>query len=206
MTGRGKISGYEEFLERGRRRKAALERRCSELFEGPTRLTLEIGCGHGHFLAAYAEAHPGERCFGIDLITRRLERAFRKKEKRGLANLAFLKAEGSEFLDALPSKVSLARVFVVFSDPWPKKRHHKKRLIQAAFLSRLGERVEEGGELCFRTDHRPYFEWTLDLIVSSSAWNIDRNRPWPFEEPTFFEEVLGSYQSLVAVRREGGSY
>ncbi len=202
---RGNHRFYEEFLERVGQRREALERECGRLFPGPTRLTLEVGCGHGHFLAAYAEAHPDEKCLGIDLINRRLERAFRKKENRGLSNLDFLKAEGSEFLDALPPEVTLARVFMIFSDPWPKKRHHKKRLIQESFLSRLAERTEEGGELCFRTDHEPYFEWTRVLIDSSSAWNLDPERLWPFEEPTFFQAILGQHDSLVAVRRVWGT-
>lgn len=166
-------------------------------------MTLEVGCGHGHFLAAYAETYPNERCLGVDIIRRRLVKALRKRNNKNLENLDFLRAEGTEILQALPPKVSVKKVFIIFSDPWPKKRHHKNRLIQASFLRRLGERVEEGGELCFRTDYGPYFDWTRELIDSSSDWRIDSKRAWPFEEETFFERLLGEYQSLVAVRGEG---
>ena len=165
-------------------------------------MTLEIGCGHGHFLSAYADAYPSERCLGVDILRRRLTKALRKKRLRNLANLDFLSAEGSEIIEALPPNVSVTRVFIIFPDPWPKKRHHKKRLIQSGFLRGLGERVEEGGELCFRTDHLSYFDWTRDLIDSSSYWKIDSKRAWPFEEETFFETLFGEYQSLVAVRGE----
>ena len=91
---RGNHRTYEEFLERVGQRREALERECGRLFPGPTRLTLEVGCGHGHFLAAYAEAHPDEKCLGIDLINRRLERAFRKKENRGAVEPRFSQSGG----------------------------------------------------------------------------------------------------------------
>tara|TARA_Y100000588_G_scaffold391524_1_gene500405 strand:- start:26211 stop:26630 length:420 start_codon:yes stop_codon:yes gene_type:complete len=129
-----------------------------------------------------------------------LVKALRKKNNKTLGNLDFLQAEGSEIIQALPPRVSLAKVFIIFSDPWPKKKHHKNRLIQVPFLRRLGKRMEEGGELCFRTDYEPYFDWTRELIDFSSDWFIDSKRAWPFEKETVFERLLGKYQSLVAVR------
>ena len=65
-------------------------------------ITFELGCGHGHWLAAYAAAHPDEFCVGIDLITHRVERSVRKQTLGRLGNVVFLKAEATEFLEALP--------------------------------------------------------------------------------------------------------
>ena len=80
-------------------------------------------CGHGHFLSAYAAAHPKTYCLGVDLVTQRIERANRKQTRLALQNLAFLKADVVETLASLPPYVQLAGIFVLFPDPWPKTRH-----------------------------------------------------------------------------------
>lgn len=77
-------------------------------------VTLEIGCGHGHFMAAYAAAHPDERCLAIDIIRDRLERAQRKTDRAGLTNVAFLRAEARMLIENLPESMRLRRVFVLF--------------------------------------------------------------------------------------------
>ena len=121
----------------------------------PTRrtLTLELGCGHGHFLDDYAKAHPEEFCIGIDLRSRRVDKSNRKRDRGGHDNLAFMKAEASEFLDALPDDARLAKIFFLFPDPWPKKRHFRYRMIRPDMLDRLAKRAPEGARLHFRSDH-----------------------------------------------------
>jgi len=101
---------------------------------GRTDITFELGCGHGHWLAAYAAAHPDEFCVGIDLITHRVERSVRKQTLGKLDNVIFLKAEATEFLEALPPAVVLRKIFILYPDPWPKKKHHKHRFIQTSSL------------------------------------------------------------------------
>ena len=86
-----------------------------------TALTFELGCGHGHWLAAYGAAHPAEFCVGIDLVTHRVERSQRKQALGKLANVVFLKAEATEFLDALLPTQQLAKVFILYPDPWPRR-------------------------------------------------------------------------------------
>ena len=81
---------------------------------------LEIGAGHGHFLTAYAAAHPERTCVGLDIIAERVERANRKKNRARLDNLHFLHASAEDFLASLPENVRFADVFVLFPDPWPK--------------------------------------------------------------------------------------
>jgi tRNA (guanine-N7-)-methyltransferase len=169
---------------------------------GQSRLTLEVGCGHGHFLTAYAKAHPGEFCVGIDLLADRLARAGRKSKAAGLSNVAWIHAEAGLLLEALPPAVRLGPViFVLFPDPWPKRRHWKHRVIQPAFLSMLAARAEPGTRLCFRTDYAPYFTEALAVVSKHPDWQIDPASPWPFEQPTVFQSRADSYQSLVARRR-----
>lgn len=166
-------------------------------------ITLEVGSGHGHYLTAYAEAHPDRFCIGIDLIPDRLERSARKSNRAGLANIAWLRAEARMFLDALPADAQLAEVFVLFSDPWPKRRHWKNRVIQTEFLAALAAKCAPGARLCFRTDHDEYFAYALDLARAHPDWRVatPEEEPWPFELATVFQQRAAGHQSFVARRR-----
>lgn len=171
-------------------------------------LTLEIGCGHGHYLAAYAEARPGEFCVGIDLLADRIERAERKARRAKLANLAFVQAEASLFLSALaelPAAPKLARVFVLFSDPWPKRRHWKHRVVQSALLDTLAGLTAPGARFHFRTDHPDYFSYAAEIVQTHEKWRLatEAEEPWPFEHVSVFEEraLAGAPRSFTAVRR-----
>lgn len=164
-------------------------------------ITLEIGCGHGHFMAAYAAAHPEEVCVAVDLVADRIERAQRKTDRAGLANVTWIHGEASLLLEALPEGVTLGRVFVLFSDPWPKRRHWKNRVMQLDFLSTLAARAGEGAELCFRTDHRDYFDWAGQRLALHPCWRRDDAAEWPFECVSVFQQrAEGDYQSWVARR------
>lgn len=190
-----------EFLARRDARCVTLQRKLADLLAEPRKITLEIGAGHGHFLADYAVAHPKEFCLGIDLLRDRVERATRKRDRAGLANLVFLQAEAGEFLAALPLQAAFRRVFVLFPDPWPKRRHHKNRLMQAEFLSTLAKSTASGAQLCFRTDHAAYFDAAKAEVVAHPDWQVKNDVAWPFERETVFQSRAPSYQSLVAVRR-----
>jgi tRNA (guanine-N7-)-methyltransferase len=185
-------------------------------------LTLEIGCGHGHYLNAFAAAHPGEFCVGIDLLADRIERAERKAKRARLANLAFVQAEASLFLSALqaweklegvPDDASaasvpfraprLGRVFVLFSDPWPKRRHWKHRVLQTSLLDALAALAVPGARLHFRTDHPDYFDYARDVVANHPRWSLTPpdQEPWPFEYVSVFEEraLAGAPQSLTSI-------
>lgn len=163
-------------------------------------VTLEIGCGHGHFMAAYAAAHPQERCLAIDIIRDRLERAQRKTDRAGLTNVAFVRTEAEMLIEHLPGQLRCRRVFVLFPDPWPKRRHHKNRLMQAGFLHRLAARCTPDAQLFFRTDHAPYFAEVAALLQEHPDWRLS-DAPWPFEHATVFQKRAPGYQSCVAVLR-----
>jgi len=163
-------------------------------------VTLEIGCGHGHYLAAYAASHTDTLCLGADLLTQRVVKANAKAKRGGLQNLVVLKAEATELLEALPEALWPKRVFLLFLDPWPKKRHHKKRLIQHEFLKQLQSKTLPNARLHFRTDHEDYFRWAMEHLRESSCWEVQDELAWPFESSSFFQDLLGDYQSLTAVR------
>lgn len=190
-----------DYLARRDSRLSDLKTFLARTLHGKPSLTLEIGCGHGHYLTAFAAAHPESFCMGIDLLKDRIARAGRKRDRARLTNLLFLEAEAREFLDSLPSSTELADIFILFSDPWPKRRHHKNRIIQPDFLSAVAAKARPGARLCFRTDYAPYFTWAHAMVVAHSDWSIEASSEWPFELETVFQSRADSYQSLVARRR-----
>jgi tRNA (guanine-N7-)-methyltransferase len=158
---------------------------------------LEVGSGHGHFLTAYAAAHPEKICIGIDLVSERIERARRKRDRAALQNLHFIRAEARLFLEALPTNARVSEVFILFPDPWPKSRHHKHRILQPAFLAALAERATPDCRLYFRTDHRPYFDHARATVRESPHWTL-LEAPWPFEFETVFQSRAEQHDSFVA--------
>ena len=170
----------------------------SKLLEHKNKFTLEIGCGHGHWLAAYAKANPEEFCLGIDLITGRIEKSLRKQELQNIKNISFLKAEATEVLDALPASTKIEKIFILYPDPWPKRRHHKNRFLCAENLTRLATVSTPDAKLYFRTDDADYFEWTIRELKNHPNWQICEKTSWPFETPTFFEELTKLKRDVIA--------
>lgn len=190
--------GHRLALEARADRVEKLQTNFANLWPDGIELTIEIGCGHGHYLTAYAQQYPCEVCLGVDLVTRRIEKACAKRDKRQLSQLHFLKADAWECLDALPANVFLKRIFVLFPDPWPKSRHEKNRLLQHSLLDALSRKALPEARLHFRTDHEPLFTWASEQLATHSAWEPDPELEWPMEAPSYFQDLLGSYQSVTA--------
>ena len=152
---------------------------------------LEIGCGHGHWLTSFAKSQPNELFIGIDLITKRILKAENKKNYHSLSNLFFIKAEASEFLDALPPQLKIHSTFIMFPDPWPKKRHFKKRLIQDSFLNQLSKYTTKPSQVFFKTDHTGYFEWATEIFESNHNWQSSSNN-WPHHANSFFQNLFNT--------------
>ena len=196
----GRVAYQPEFLARIAERRAALRVELATLLPPSQSLVWEIGSGHGHFLVQYAQACPAKFCVGVDIIRDRLSRSRKKLARAGLTNCHFVQAEAREFLDALPAGVTLREVWVLFPDPWPKKRHQKNRILQTEFFEALAGRAGQGTPLYFRTDHAGYFSAVAALIPELKTWRLDPSAPWPLEKETVFQARAPDYQSLVAVR------
>ncbi len=190
-----------EFLQRVEARREALRQELASLPWPPEAAVLEIGCGHGHYLAAFAAAFPGQFCIGIDLQRGRLEKARRKVKAAGLKNAVFVAAEASEFLAELPDGVRFGRVIVLFPDPWPKRRHHKNRLLRPSFFNDLAGRAATGADLFFRTDHQPYFNEVAEVLAGRADWEIPADQSWPLERETVFQAKAPRHYSLRAVKK-----
>ena len=126
-------------------------------------LWIDLGAGKGGFLAAVAQAFPDYRFLGVERQLDRVRRIDRRLVRLGLRNVRLLRAENDYTVRWLLPAASVDGFFILFPDPWPKKRHHKKRLITKPFLDALYRALKPGGIVDFATDHRPYSEWARDL-------------------------------------------
>ena len=193
-----------EHLARIDQRRSKLSEQLAALIPARAGIVWEVGCGHGHFLTAFAAAHPDQLCVGVDITLDRIERGLRKRNRAKLANLHFIQADALDFLGALPPGVTFATIYILFPDPWPKRRHHKNRILQPDFLTAVAARAGQGARLHFRTDYEPYFRDAERTIAGHPDWKITAE-PWPFEQLTVFQSRAKSHQSLTAQRRPRGA-
>lgn len=140
-------------------------------------LEIEIGCGKGKFLLARALAHPKVVFLGIDKAGRFLRRGIGRKEKRGLANLEFIKGDVREILKGEVGLASVDVFHIYFPDPWPKRRHRKRRLLQHDFFELLAQRLKKSGSIEIATDDSDYFEAIKQVVASTlEGWKIKESR------------------------------
>ncbi|MEX0449010.1 tRNA (guanosine(46)-N7)-methyltransferase TrmB [Spiribacter sp. 221] len=133
------------------------------LFNRQAPVVLDIGYGDGEALAEIASAHPERNYLGVEVYRAGTGRLLRRIEADGITNLKVLLADASELLrQGIPS-ASLAGLQLFFPDPWPKKRHHKRRMVQAPWLTMVADRLQPGGFLHMATDWAEYAEWMLAL-------------------------------------------
>jgi tRNA (guanine-N7-)-methyltransferase len=126
--------------------------------------TLEIGFGNGENLAALAAAHPQRDYLGIEVHRPGVGRLLLSVEEQLLCNVRLICHDAVEVLDQQIAPRSLDEVLVLFPDPWPKKRHHKRRLIQPPFVELVSDRLQSGGVLRVATDWQPYAQAALDVL------------------------------------------
>lgn len=192
--------GQQNFLLRKEERQTALSRLLLDKLPDGEAIHLEIGCGHGHFLTAYASQHPDQLCLGIDISSRRIRLATEKCAKRNLPRLIFLKAEVAELLNVLPERTRMGRIFMLFPDPWPKKRHIKNRMLQQSLLAICHGRSLPGTYFYFRSDHPVMVNWAYEQFNQTPYWEIREDGNWPFEEESYFQQLASTYTSIIARR------
>lgn len=126
-------------------------------------IVLEIGFGMGQATAEIARRMPGTDFIGVEVHPPGVGALLRRIGELGLANLRIVQHDAVDVLAQMIAPASLAAVHVFFPDPWPKKRHHKRRLIQPAFVSALAQRIAPGGYLHLATDWEPYAQQMLEV-------------------------------------------
>lgn len=173
--------------------------RIGEIFRRQTVLTLEIGFGNGAALARMAEQEPETGFIGIEVYRPGIGHLLLALEERGLENVRIICADAVEVIRGYLPDDSLDRVHLFFPDPWPKKRHHKRRIVQPDFLQLLAGRLKTGGILHMATDWEDYAEHMLAVAAEMPAFRncagAGNYSPRPIHRPvTRFErrgQVLG---------------
>jgi len=155
---------------------------------GPVReVWLEVGFGAGEHLVWQAEQHPDVGLIGCEPYLNGVAKCLAHIERTGVGNIRLFTDDARLVMAALPDR-SLARVFVLFPDPWPKTRHHKRRFVQRGTLDRLAELMVPGAELRLATDDPSYLPWMIEHACTHPAfdWLAEgpgdwRGRPadWP---------------------------
>lgn len=135
----------------------------------PRGLVVEIGFGRGEFLIELAQAEPSQRFLGVEISHKRTLKMARRLARLEIDNVMLLEGPAEPLLrDGLPP-ASVACFWVNYPDPWPKKRHHRRRLFQTETVARLARALEPGGLLRVATDDRDYAEWIDEHLAAEPA-------------------------------------
>ncbi|NND40416.1 MAG: tRNA (guanosine(46)-N7)-methyltransferase TrmB [Pseudomonadales bacterium] len=151
----------------------------SVAFGNDNPVTMEIGFGMGDSLAQMAGQNPAENFLGVEVHRAGVGRLLALVEKNELGNVRVYCDDAVEVLEQNIAARSLARVNIFFPDPWHKKRHHKRRLVQAGFLDLLHSKLEPDGLLHIATDWQPYAEHVLEVVAGHDGFeNINAAQPF----------------------------
>lgn len=157
-------------------------------------LHVEIGMGKGLFLHTLASSHPEINYIGIEMYSSVLYRALEKRAGTDLSNLFFLRFDAG-YLDTVFDTGEVDRIYLNFSDPWPKDRHAKRRLTSPHFLEIYDRFLKKDGFIQFKTDNRPLFDFSVESVQTSEKWHIDELTYDLFQSEFLPGNVMTEYES-----------
>jgi tRNA (guanine-N7-)-methyltransferase len=175
------------------------ELRHDEIFPDSSRpLEIDLGCGDGTFITGMAVQHPECDYLGVERMLGRVDKTARKIQRMQLPNARIMRLESAYTVAWLLPKASVSRLHLLCPDPWPKKKHAARRLVnQAEFLDGLTRILAPGGEFLLKTDDQPYFE---DALVSFDSRTHQFERlDWPND--AFFYPTTDFEQSWLDIGR-----
>ena len=140
-------------------------------FEKDQPIQIEIGMGKGRFIMQMAEEHPEINFIGIEKYSSVLLRAIQKMEQNELPNLRFIRMDAEDITEVF-EKGEVDKIFINFSDPWPKDRHAKRRLPSKEFLKRYDEILKKDGVIEFKTDNRDLFDFAVEQL-EPAGWKAE---------------------------------
>lgn len=143
----------------------------NEVFGNPNPIEVEIGTGYGEFMMEYTQKYTNVNFIGLDHRFKRSFSVAKKLDKLEFKNFRYLRARG-ERLEFMFDESEVQSIFYFFPDPWPKTRHHKKRLFQKPFLNACHKVLKDGGILYVKTDHDGYFEWMLNELKDETRFEV----------------------------------
>ncbi len=169
IAGSREVIADSKFTVKDPEKKKGLWRK--EVFGNDNEIHIEIGMGKGRFLMDMATLHPDINYIGIEKYSSVLLRAIQKQEQLLLPNVIFIRMDAENITDVFaPAEVD--KIYLNFSDPWPKDRHAKRRLPSREFLGRYDKILRPDGVVEFKTDNQDLFRFALDE-VEPAGWNLD---------------------------------
>lgn len=147
---------------------------------------LEIGFGLGDNLLNQAIRMPNRGYIGVDLFMNGLAKIAAEAEEKLLTNIRLIGRDGRAVLEAM-KPASLSQIFILFADPWPKRRHFKRRIITSELIERAAQKLTPGGELILASDHPDYKVWIAKQIENQQALELEKVYDTAIERPDFIE-------------------
>lgn len=140
------------------------------IFGNDNPVHIEIGMGKGRFITTLAAMNPDINYVGIEKYSSVLIRAVEKQDELGLPNIKFIRMD-AELITNIFGEGEVDKIYLNFSDPWPKDRHAKRRLTSKEFFGRYDIILKKDGEVHFKTDNRVLFDWSLEEVVNA-GWKV----------------------------------
>ena len=162
------------------------------MFGNDNPIHIEVGMGKGKFIMELAAKHPDINYIGIEKYSSVLIRALEKREQLEQDNLLFIRME-AEYLPDVFAPGEVQRIYLNFSDPWPKDRHAKRRLTSRQFLNRYDQFLAPEGQVIFKTDNRDLFEFSLEE-VKEAGWNLENHTFDLHNSPYVEGNVMTEYE------------
>ena len=176
----------------------------SEVFWNDRLVEVDLGSGPGKFLVEAAQKYPDRNFLGIERLLGRVRKTRRRAFRLGIQNLRLLRMEMEYAVKYFLPKESIFRFHLSFPDPWPKRRHQTRRVVDRDFFEALWRALVTDGEVRIKTDHEPYFRQIVRAAEASRPWQIpdwiDEDYPVTDFEKDFLSKDLTIYQ-LRAVKR-----
>ena len=142
----------------------------NQVFENNNPIHIEVGMGKGRFITDLAIANPDINYIGIEKYSSVLIRAIEKRREIDIDNLVFIRMDAENICDVFAPE-EIAKIYLNFSDPWPKDRHAKRRLTSKEFFARYNNILKSDGVVEFKTDNRPLFDFSLEQIPEA-GWEV----------------------------------
>ncbi len=174
----------------------------ADLFPQEAPLSVDYGCGEGAFVLAMAERHPERNFLATERLVGRVEKVCKLAAKKNLRNIRVLRLENLYIARFILPAQSVTTSYVSFPDPWPKRAHQSRRLVQPEFLTAVRATLVPGGELRLKTDDLPYFRMMEKAIAESTGWERlewadDASLPLTNFEARFLAQGLPIHKTIL---------